>query len=152
MRVFERPYSAKAVIALLLASSPWSPVPPAVHDLLTIVGVGPVIRLVHPVVNRRLSAELYVLCGLFVIDVVRGPFAGVTLLEQALLAAETIGGIALVAHFVRSGRIQLLLARRVESGRRATYRVGAGMTFPFPQREVRLVQDAPRTTTPRPSD
>jgi potassium-dependent mechanosensitive channel len=28
----------------------------------------------------------------------------------------------------------------------------AGMTFPFPQREVRLLQDAPRTPTPRPTD
>jgi small-conductance mechanosensitive channel len=28
----------------------------------------------------------------------------------------------------------------------------AGMTIPLPQREVRLLQDAPRATSPRPSD
>ena len=127
MRVFERPYSATAVLALLLASSPWSPVPPAVHRLIVILGVGPVIRLVRPAVDPRVHAELYVLWGLFVIDAVRGAFAGVTLLEQAFLAVETIAGIALVGHSVRSGRLQLLSARRAESGRFATYRVGVGL-------------------------
>src|SRR5262249_2313412 len=66
MRLFDPPSSATAVIALMIASSPWSPVPLPVHGLIVVLGIGPVIRLALPAAGREATLELFALWGLFV--------------------------------------------------------------------------------------
>ncbi len=128
-RVFEHPYSATVVIALLIVSSPWSPLPPALRSVVVVLGFGAVIRVTRPAVDPRLGAEFYMLWGLFALGTVRALMAGLPVFEQVLLTLEALAGIALIGRSLRSGSLKHFSTRRAETGRLATYRVGAGLAI-----------------------
>lgn len=99
--VWDRPYAATVVIALLVVSAPTSGVPLPVRRLFGVLALGGVIRVAQPVVDPRLAPGLYALWGLFVVDTLRLPVAGVPLVEQTLLALEMLAGLAVLGLALR---------------------------------------------------
>jgi potassium efflux system protein len=122
MSVFDRPFAATIVIALLVVAAPNAPLPPTVRNLVIFLGLGPVIRLVRLTVDLRLTPELYALWILFVVDGFREAAAGVPVIEQTILAIEMLAGIAVLTYSLTVGGFRRLSAQMMESGRLAAYR------------------------------
>ena len=94
--VFERPYTAALIGAMLVGAGTFSPAPPMVRLLLEVVALAPMIRLTRPMVNPLLIPGLYVLLVLFALDTVRQAFAEVVLIGQAILVLEALAGIVVL--------------------------------------------------------
>ena len=95
--VIDRPFAAALIGALLFATSPYSPEPPTVRNLLSVLAVAAMIRLMKPAVDPPLVAKLYTLGILFAIDTVRHTFTGASLLNQMLVIVESLAGMAVLA-------------------------------------------------------
>lgn len=106
--VWEWPYSATMAVALLIVSAPESPIPMAVRALFVALGLGAAIRVARPMVDPRLVPSLYMLWGLFALDRVRLPLAGLSLIEQGLLAIEVVGGLVVLSYALRYGGVREL--------------------------------------------
>ena len=127
--VFDRPYAAALVIALLLVAGPFSSAPPAVRRLLDVLGLAAAIRLTRPAIDPRLSPLLYTLWGLFAVDGLRAGLAGVPVIEQGMLALEMLAGIAVIWYTFSTrsfsiGSFWRLSAHQVETERVAAIRLG----------------------------
>jgi potassium efflux system protein len=127
MRVFERPLAATVVIALLVVAAPNALLPPTVRNLFVLLGLGAVIHLVRLTTDPRLTSELYGLWILFAFDSLRETTAGVSVVEQLVLAIEMLAGIALLAYSLRLGGFRRPPGQAIETGRLATYRRVAGL-------------------------
>jgi potassium efflux system protein len=104
--VFDRPFSAALVATLFAATSPYLPTLSAVRNLYSILEFVPMIRLTKPVVNPLVAVGLYVLGGLFTLNTARGAFAGVPLIEQAVLLTEILAGMVALGGALTLGNLQ----------------------------------------------
>jgi potassium efflux system protein len=95
-QIFAHPYAAAFIVTLLLVTSPNSPVPPTVHNLLATLALVPVILLNRPVVHPLMVPGLYALGVLYALDNVRQAFGGVPLIEQVILLVEALVGMKVV--------------------------------------------------------
>ena len=127
LRVFEYPISATIAVVLLVASSPWSPLPVAARIVVVVAGLGPVIRLTRRAADPRLGPEFFVLWGLFALASLRATIAGLPIVEQTLLIVEMVAGIGLITRSLQRGSLRLLPTRGPQSDRLATYRTFAGL-------------------------
>ncbi len=95
--VFDRPVAAAALIALIAATTLWSPTPLRVKELLGALALVPMIVLVRPRVDRSLRPTLYTLGLLFALDSVHHAFGGVPpLVGQAMIFGESLVAIGVV--------------------------------------------------------
>ena len=115
LSVFERPFSAALVLILLFITSPFVQISTAVQQLLTIVALVPVLRLVRPVISRSVAALSYAVCLLFALDTLRQAYAGIQVIGQMILVAETLAGI--IALFWMRRHYRQIIAERAESSR-----------------------------------
>jgi small-conductance mechanosensitive channel len=127
--VFDRPYAATVVVALLAVAAPNSPVPLTVRNLFAVVGLAAAIRLTRLGVDRRLAPELYMLWILFAVDSFRGTLGGVPVVEQALLALEMLAGLAVLRYSLTRGRLQPPAGPRAETGKLPAWRLGIGLVM-----------------------
>ncbi len=123
--VFERPFAAALLLALLGTSTVLSPAPPTVRQLAEVLMLVPAIRLVQPVVDPRLLSRFYLLGALFAVDTLRQALAGIPLLEQGLLALEMLAGLAAVGWALRGGALRAEAPGERPLARRPALRVGA---------------------------
>ncbi len=127
MTVFDRPYAATVVIALLNVSSPFSPIPPSVRVLFVVLGLGAAIRLTRVSADPRLVPEFYALWALFAVDNIREAVAGAPVIEQGIIALDMLAGMLLMGFSLRAGSLRRVSTRWAESGRLAAFRVCAGL-------------------------
>jgi potassium-dependent mechanosensitive channel len=106
VNVFDRPYSAALMLVLWTASSPISPAPARVRDLLLTMAVVPVMRLVQPMVDPRVLSMLFAVGLLYMVDLVRRTLGGVALVEQALLVLESAVAIGALGWVLQHDRLR----------------------------------------------
>jgi potassium efflux system protein len=123
--VFDRPYAVALVVTLLVASSPHSPIPLTVRELFNVVELAPMIRLTLPAVDPRLISGLYALLFLFALDTARQIFAGVSLIEQAVIMLEILAGMAVLGWALTFGHLRQSQTKAAESARLMRLRTGA---------------------------
>jgi potassium efflux system protein len=100
LSVFQRPTAAALLATLLIATWPFAQLPLTVREVFYIVALLPMLLLTQPVVAASVVPGLYVLGGLFALDIVLQALAGAPLLGQVLLVGETLLGL-LVAGWMR---------------------------------------------------
>jgi potassium efflux system protein len=122
--VFDRPYAAALVITLLVACAPYFSVPLTVRQLFNIVALASMIRLTLPAVDPRVKSGLYALVFLFAIDTVRQIFAGMPLIEQAVIMLETVAGMAVLGWTLIFGHLRQSKTKAPESARLTRLRRG----------------------------
>jgi potassium-dependent mechanosensitive channel len=105
VKVFEHPYSAALILVLLVATAVNSPAPAHVRGVLATLALLPMIRLVRPVINPRLTPAVFTASILYAIDLVRQAFGGAPLVEQTLLIVESLAAIAALGWLLHSGRL-----------------------------------------------
>ena len=106
VNVFDRPYSAALMLVLWAASSPASPAPARVQDLLLALAFLPVVRLVRRMVDPRVLSMLFAMVLLYMVDLVRRALGGAPLVEQALLVLESAAAIAALAWLLQHDRLR----------------------------------------------
>ena len=127
--VSDRPCAAALIASLLFASSPYSPAPPTVRDLFEALALAPMIRLIKPTVDQRVVFGLYALGILFGLDTVRHALAGGTLLDQAMVILEALGGMAVLWWSLAYGTLQRSLTGATGWARLGALRAGAGLVL-----------------------
>jgi potassium efflux system protein len=113
LSVFELPYAAALAMVLLIVTSPFFQVSTPVRQVLTITALAPMIRVARPMVSSSVLSAIYVLGFLFAIDTLRQAFAGLQVVDQAILVAETLAAIVTLIWLRRHYR--QMIAVRAES-------------------------------------
>ena len=114
--VFERPYAAALATTLVLVTAPlFFQLPLVVRQLLTIVSLVPMLRLARPMISESVAFVLYNCCLLFAVDTLRQLFAGIQVIGQAILVAETLAAI-IVLYSMRRHYREIIAARADSSG------------------------------------
>ena len=114
--VFERPYAAALATTLVLVTAPlFFQLPTVVRQLLTIVSLVPMLRLARPMISASVAFVLYTCCLLFAVDTLRQTFAGIQVIGQAILVAETLAAI-IVLYSMRRHYREIIAARAESSG------------------------------------
>jgi hypothetical protein len=96
LMVFEMPCAAALFLSLSIGSGPHTNVPLIVKGLFEILIFAPIIRLIRPVVDRRVLPALYTLWILFAIDVIRQEISGGQYSGQFILILETLAGVIIL--------------------------------------------------------
>jgi small-conductance mechanosensitive channel len=114
--VFERPYAAALAATLVLVTAPlYFQLPTTVRQLLTMVSLVPMLRLALPMISAAVAFVLYMFCFLFAVDTLRQVFAGIQVIGQAILVAETLAAI-IVLYSMRRHYREIIAARAESSG------------------------------------
>ena len=122
---FDRPYAAALAVALLFASSPIAVVPSVLRSLFVVLALVPELRLTRSVFDPRLLPSIYALAGLFMLDTVRQTFGGVGKIEQVILAAEMLTGIAVLGYSLTRGELRPRAGEAHETEQLRGFRAGA---------------------------
>ena len=115
LSVFRLPYAAALAVVLLMATSPFFQTSTSVRQILTIAVLTPMIRLVRPVISSSVASAIYALGFLFAIDTLRQVFAGIQVVDQAILAGETL--VAIVTLIWLRRHYRQFITERGESSR-----------------------------------
>lgn len=95
--VFDRPFAAALLIALIAATAIAAPTPFAVKRLLGALAMVPLLVLARPLSPPTLVPALYGLGILFALDTLRYAFGGLPpLVDQVMLLLESLAGILLL--------------------------------------------------------
>ena len=114
--VFERPYAAALATTLVFVTAPlFFQLPTVVRQLLTVVALAPMLRLARPMISAAVAFALYMCCFLFAVDALRQTFAGIQVIGQAILVAETLAAI-IVLYSMRRHYREIIAARAESSG------------------------------------
>ena len=106
VKVFDHPYSAALIIALLVATAVQSPAPARVKEVFAVLTLVPIIRLVRPVIDPRLVPAIFTAVCLYAVDLFRQTFGGAPPVEQALLLLESLVLIVVLGWLLHAGRLQ----------------------------------------------
>ena len=106
VNVFDRPYSAAMIIVLLIATAVNSPAPAQVKGVLAALALVPMIRVVRPVINPRLTPAVITAAILYAVDHVRQAFGGALLVEQLLIILESLAAIVVFGGLLTAGSLQ----------------------------------------------
>jgi potassium efflux system protein len=91
--VLARPFSSALLVALVLVIWIYPSAPAVVYDQALLILLVPLLRLLAGQISSRVRTALYVLAGLYVLQLVRGLLPDEWFLERLLLLLET--GVAL---------------------------------------------------------
>src|SRR5437762_861937 len=113
--VFERPYAAALDTTLVFVTAPlFFQLTTAVRQSLTILALVPMLRLARPKISVSVAFVLYACCFLFAVDTMRQVFAGIQVIGQGILVAETLAAI-IVLYSMRRHYRQIIAARAESS-------------------------------------
>lgn len=127
--IVHRPFAAAFIITMLLASSPYLPLPKTIQNLFEALVLVAMIRLAKPMVAAWMISGLYALCLLYTLDMVRLTFVGAVLLEQSLLLLEALAGMTILGWSLIYGILKTPFARADSLTRFHTLRKGAIITL-----------------------
>ena len=129
MTMFDRPFSAALVVALFVATSPYSATGPAIRRFYNIWQLVPIILLIKPAVNPLLVRGFWVLVAFFTLNTVREAFAGVPLIEQAVLMIEILAGMAVLWWALSFGNLRRMHGQAKSLEKFSGLRVAAGLVL-----------------------
>ena len=113
-RVFDQPYTASLLCSFLIATGANSPAPVLVIGLFNILLFVPILRLVKPVIDRRMIPWLYVLWGLYLIETLPQAFINAPLIEQMILLVISCIGITTLGWVLFLGKLRVIPAKTTE--------------------------------------
>jgi small-conductance mechanosensitive channel len=118
--VFDHVFAAAALVTLMVATAPASPVPLKVKQLFQIAALVPIILLTRRAVPPIVVPAIYALAILFTTDTVRRAVTGEPPAGQGILVLEAVAGIAVVvwlwirgAHKAAHGLAKVSALRRL---------------------------------------
>ncbi len=123
IRIFDHPIAAALSVTLIVATSPYWPLPTTVRGTFQILLFAPIFILVRPVVSTRLMPGFYMLWLLFAIDTTREVFSSELLIGELILVAESLLGIVATVWFLR--RLKPVYGEAVGSSRLRLLQTGA---------------------------
>jgi small-conductance mechanosensitive channel len=91
--------------------------------------MAPIIRLMKPAVDRRLVIGLYTLGVFFALDMVRHALAGLTILDQGMVALEALAGMAVLGWSLAFGTLRKSLSGETGLTRHRALRLAASFVF-----------------------
>jgi potassium-dependent mechanosensitive channel len=115
--VFDRPFSAALMIALLVATGDISQTPERAKDVLLALVLVPTYRLTYPAIDPRLSRAVFAAVILYLCDLVRQSLGGALLVEQAMLMLEGLAAIAVLGWLLDAERLRIVTGPSPESFR-----------------------------------
>jgi len=107
--VFDRPYAAATVIALVSVLWIYPVRPRTVGDVAAILGLLPLLRVVRPLIARALVPALDAFAVLALVDRLRAQLVAAPLGDQIILMAEMLPAIGLLAWLLGSRRLRRAL-------------------------------------------
>jgi small-conductance mechanosensitive channel len=116
--MFDRPYSAAAVAALVSVLWIYPFRPRTVGDVAGILLLLPLLRIVRPLIARAMTPALYAFAGLIVVDRVRAQLVVTTLGDQVILLLEMLVALVVLAWLVGSPKLARALAAEGMTPRR----------------------------------
>jgi small-conductance mechanosensitive channel len=129
LAVFERPYAMALIFPALVASAPFSETPPGLRSLFAVLALALAIRLTRPTVDRRLMPAVYTVAALFALDSLRQVVGGAPMLDQAILAVETLAGVVALGCALTIGPLRRRSTEEAEGDQRHLLRVAAGIVL-----------------------
>ena len=129
LAVFERPYAMALIFPALVASAPFSATPPSLRSLFAVLALALAIRLTRPVVDRSLMPAVYTVAALFALDSLRQIVGGAPMLDQAILAVETLAGVVALGYSLSIGPLRRGSTEEAEGDQRHLLRVAAGIVL-----------------------
>ena len=102
--LFDRPYSAATVAALVSVFLIFPDRPRVVTDVIGFLVLLPVLRIVRPLLGPAPVPELYAVAALCLTDRIRAELAMVPAIDQAFLLLEMLSAMAGLAWLLGSGR------------------------------------------------
>lgn len=129
--VTDYPWAAAFIGSLLIATSPYSPAPPTIRNLFSLLALAAMIRLIKPVVDKRVIPGLYTLGFLLTIDTARHIFTGALFFDQAMVVLEALSGVAVLAWSLVYGNLHRAFSQETGSARLHTFRAGAILVLIF---------------------
>jgi small-conductance mechanosensitive channel len=126
LAVFERPYAMALIVPALVASAPISAAPPSLRSLFAMRAAAVAIRLTGPVTGRRLMPAIYTVAALFALDSLRQAVGGAPVLDQTILAVETLAGVVAVGWSLTSGPLRRRSMEEAETDQLHLLRLAAG--------------------------
>jgi len=121
----DRPYAAALLSVLILASGPYSSAPHTVKALMELLTFAPIMRIIGPVIDRRVIPEIYALWALFAIDLIRQTLTGGPINGQGILVFENLLGMLVLAWSLARGHVHRAAARETGSSGTNLLRTGA---------------------------
>lgn len=116
-KVFDRPFSAALMIALVVATGELSPTPERAKDVLLALMLVPMYRLTRPSIDPRLAPAVFAAVVLYLFELVRQSLGGALLVEQAMLMLESVAGMAVLGFLFHAERLQMVTGPSPESVR-----------------------------------
>jgi potassium-dependent mechanosensitive channel len=116
-KVFDRPFSAALMVALIVATGELSQTPERAKDVLLALMLVPMYRLTRPSIDPRLAPAVFAAVVLYLFELVRQSLGGALLVEQSMLMLESLAGIAVLASFFDAERLRLVTGPSPESFR-----------------------------------
>ena len=116
--VFDRPYSAAAVAALVSVLWIYPYRPRTFGDVSGIVLLLPLLRIIQPLIPRAMAPALYAFAGLVVVDRVRAQLVVTTLGDQIILMLEMFAASVVLTWLLASPRLAGALAAEGTTPRR----------------------------------
>ncbi len=129
MKIFERPFSIAALIALILTPQLYLSTPPAVFDAIGLLMLIPIVRLVSPLLENKLRPALYFLAGLYLIDWLRDLLEAAPLVARLIFVIEMLAASVLAVMVVRSKALHRADGKSMQSGVRLALDVALGLTI-----------------------
>jgi potassium-dependent mechanosensitive channel len=123
-RVFEHPYLASLIVTLFAASGPIFSTPPTVKNLFEVIVLIAMIRLMKPVIDRKIFLVLSALGFLFALDMVRHVFSSAIFLNQIMLLTEGTAGVGVLGWLLIQRNFQPSFVQARGMTRYEVYRAG----------------------------
>ena len=116
-KVFDRPFSAALMVALMVATGELSQTPERAKDVLLALMLVPMYRLTRPSIDPRLAPAVFAAVVLYLFELIRQSLGGVLLVEQSMLMLESLAGLAVLVFFFDAERLQLVTGPSPDSVR-----------------------------------
>jgi potassium efflux system protein len=116
-KVFDRPFSAALMVALMVATGELSQTPERAKDVLLALMLVPTYRLTRPSIDPRLAPAVFAAVVLYLFELVRQSLGGALLVEQSMLMLESLAGLAVLVFLFDAERLQLVTGPSPDSVR-----------------------------------
>jgi small-conductance mechanosensitive channel len=123
-REFDHPCIVSLIVTLFIASGPIFSTSSTVKNLFEVIVLIAIIRLMKPVIDRKIFLVLNVLGFLFALDMVRHAFSSAIFFNQIMLLLEALAGVGVLGWLLMQRNFQPSFIRATGMNRYEVYRAG----------------------------
>jgi potassium efflux system protein len=127
--IFELPFSAALLIALLLGRVLYSTGPPSFAQLVLAVALVPTVRILRRFLDPHLHLGLYTVFALYLVGLVSDLSESLPALERSILIFQVLAGISLLGWLMRPSRLRRIPPQLLRSPQLRVLGVAARITL-----------------------